>query len=249
MENTFDLKKFLVENKLTNNSRILSENETITPEKAVDTAEKISDNLSQNPEQLKQALAKAQQAGISMDIIKQAASQLKQGKSPEELLKSVSNQVQEELDEASVADAKKKELWSSLTQGAMIGAAIPTATIPLIAAGTGLAIGLPVLIPIAIVALAGALLAASFRDKSSGGEYTDAQILTAAAWEFKNQMLDQDREKYGEPKRRNSLPDLDLFYIVDNGDTPKELQGKEIWRFTKGDRDAVGDKKALYASN
>jgi hypothetical protein len=32
MENTFDLKKFLVENKLTNNSRLLSENKELTPE-------------------------------------------------------------------------------------------------------------------------------------------------------------------------------------------------------------------------
>jgi len=240
MENTFDLKKFLVENKLTSNSRILNENETVTPEKAVDTAEKISNNLSQNPEQLKQALAKAQQAGINMDMIKQAAGQLKQGKSPEEVLKSVSNQVQEELDEASVADAKKKELWGSMTTGAGFGAA---------AGGLGLLVTGPIFWPMAVLALAGALLGANFRDKSTRGEYTDGEIRTAAAWEFKNQMLDQDREKYGEPKRRNSLPDLDLFYIVDNGDTPKELQGKEIWRFTKGDRDAVGDKKALYASN
>lgn len=62
MENTFDLKKFLVENKLTNNSRVLSENKV----EGIDLAlvrdlqnkpevQKLQDKLANNPELAKQA--------------------------------------------------------------------------------------------------------------------------------------------------------------------------------------------------
>lgn len=211
----------------------INEVEEITPEKAVDTAEKISDTLAQDPEQLKQALAKAKQLGISMDVIKQAANQLKQGKNSEEVFKSVSNQVQETLDEVSVDDAKKKELLGAMTTGGGFGL------------GAGILATLvtgPIFLPMVILALAGAALGANFRDKNnSGGSVPDDKMIYQAAWEFKNQMQSQGR--------KNVLPDVNLFHIVDNGDTPKELEGKEIWRLKIADRDIVGDKEALFKSS
>ena len=209
----------------------LNEESTITPEQATDTAKKISDNLSQEPEQLKQAINKANQAGISMDMIKQAASQLKQGKDPEEVLKSISKNFQEEVNEVSVADAKRKNLWDALTGGAGLGA---------MAGGLGLLVTGPIFWPMAILALAGASIGYLTRSKNSGGKVRDVDIIYKAQWEFKNQMNSQGRE--------NILPDPNLFYIVDNGDTPKELKGKEIWRYKILDRDVVGDKKALWNS-
>ena len=215
------------------NESQLNEEQEVSPEKAIDAAEKISDKLAQDPDQLKQSLAKAQQAGISMDMIKQAAAQLKQGKSEEEIFASISNKVNElnNLKEISVDDYKKKELWGTMTTGAGLGA---------FAGAAALIVTGPTLIPIAVLALAGALIGRSFRDKSSGGQVSDGEIKTAAAWEFKNQFKDKGRS--------NTLPDKNLFYIVDNDDTPEELKGKEVWRFTVQDRDAVGDKEALFNS-
>lgn len=45
----FDLKKYLVENKATTNSRILSEAEEVTPQKAVAVAKKVADKVDDTP--------------------------------------------------------------------------------------------------------------------------------------------------------------------------------------------------------
>jgi len=210
----------------------INEVEEVTPEKVVDATEKISDTLAQDPEQLKQSLAKAKQLGISIDMVKQAANQLKQGKSPEEVFKSISNQVQETLNEISVSDAQKKDFWEAIIGGSGLG--FGAGVLGMIVAG-------PTFLPAAILALAGAVLGYNTRDKKSGGSVPDDRMIYQAAWEFKNQMLDQGR--------KNVLPNVNLFYIVDNGDTPKELEGKEIWRLKIADRDIVGDKDALFKSS
>ena len=63
MENTFDLKKFLVENKLTNNSKILSETsigginlDTVKALAKEPAMQKIQDQLRDNPELAKKAI-------------------------------------------------------------------------------------------------------------------------------------------------------------------------------------------------
>jgi hypothetical protein len=45
----FDLKKYLVENKATTNSRMLSEAEEVTPQKAVAVAKKVADKVDDTP--------------------------------------------------------------------------------------------------------------------------------------------------------------------------------------------------------
>ena len=63
MENTFDLKKFLVENKLTNNSKILSETsigginlDTVKALAKEPAMQKVQDQLKDNPELAKKAI-------------------------------------------------------------------------------------------------------------------------------------------------------------------------------------------------
>jgi hypothetical protein len=63
MENTFDLKKFLVENKLTSNSRILNESsigginlDTVKALAKEPAMQKVQDQLKANPELAKKAI-------------------------------------------------------------------------------------------------------------------------------------------------------------------------------------------------
>jgi chitodextrinase len=234
-----------------NQKKSLTEAE-LTSKKAADTTEKAAEDLADNPEQVKQALTKVKQAGIDLNLVKQAADQLKQGKSYEDVLKSISSKVQENLNEISAADYRSKEKKQGIGFGGLAGAFI--SMFPAFgaytagAAGTAASTSSPdLLIAMGIVALAGAAIGYAFRDKGSGagstsGEVvTDTGILNTAAWEFKNQMTKQGRS--------NTLPNVDLFYIVDHGETPEELKGKEVWRFKVENRDVVGDKDALFQSS
>jgi hypothetical protein len=221
--------------------KLLKENEEMTPEKAAEITKELTDNLIKNPDLLKKALSKAQEAGISMGTIKQAVGQVKQGKDAEAVLTSVSNN----LNEDTVSMHKIKGALSYMGIGTVLGGSGALLT----AAGM---VGAAALGPAIIaVALAGAIvgLGLSMSKSSgvgSGGESNgvridDYEMLYKAGWAFKNDMLDQGRDK-------NTMPDRDLFFIVDNGAIPKELKGKTIWRHTIGNRDIVGDRDALYKS-
>ena len=90
MENTFDLKKFLVENKLTNNSRLLeAEGAAPTPEEAAQavTAQagkiaqdpivrKIADSILNDPAAKKELLNLASKNGIAVDAVSEGADDL-----------------------------------------------------------------------------------------------------------------------------------------------------------------------------
>jgi hypothetical protein len=89
MENTFDLKKFLVENKLTNNSKLLSENKV----EGIDLAlvrslinkpevQKLQDTLANNPQLAKQA---AKVAANIVDGDFKAPENISEAFSPEEI--------------------------------------------------------------------------------------------------------------------------------------------------------------------
>ena len=219
--------------------KLLKEDEEMTPEKAADVAKELTDNLINNPDLLKNALSKAQEAGISIETIKQAVGQVKQGKDAEEVLTSISNNLNEE----SVSMHKLKGALTYMGAGATIGGTAAFMTAAGAAAGAA-AVGL--LPAILVIALAGAIVGLGISmSKSvgvgSGGKYKDDEMLGKAGWAFKNDMLDQGRDK-------NTMPDRDLFFIVDNGAIPKELKGKKIWRHTIGNRDIVGDQDALYKS-
>jgi hypothetical protein len=84
MENTFDLKKFLVENKLTNNSRLLKEEEEVTPElkaQLLAKAEKLANSPAirkQIEDQVKTLTPEEQQA--ILDFAKQVNENLTESK-------------------------------------------------------------------------------------------------------------------------------------------------------------------------
>ncbi len=242
--NNFDLRKYLAENKL---------HEETKPDtgKLIDASEKIAKDLTKDPKQLQQYLTQAKSAGIDMDQVVKAAKQLKAGSSPESVLKSISNS----LDEATIDQAKQnqkaeysKEILGKMGTGAGIGA---------------LAIGAfallnPITLPAMLtLTLAGALtgLGAStgaLRDtrKDSGGEVPDNKLKDEASREFgrysNEKLLDKDDPNYF--YIRLSAPDKSLFYIVDNGVTPPELEGKKVYRISIKDRDVVGDEEALFNS-
>jgi len=242
----FDLRKYLAENKL---------HEETKPDtgKLVDFGEKVAADLAKNPKELQQYLTQAKSAGIDMDQVVKAAKQLKAGSSPESVLKSIFNS----LDEATIDQAKQdqkaeyfKEILSKMGTGAGI-----TSIAPIAALAFGATPAL--LTAILIVTLAGALtgLGASmgvFRDtrKDSGGKTQDRILLDKASKEFSyysnEKLLDRDADHSF--YTRLSAPDKSLFYIVDTGITPPELKGKKVYRISIEDRDVVGDEEALFNS-
>ena len=92
----FDLKKYLAEGKLYEETK---------PDtgKLIDASEKIAKDLAKDPKQLQQYISQAKSAGIDIDQIVKAAKQLKAGSSPESVLKSISNS----LDEVTIDQAKQ----------------------------------------------------------------------------------------------------------------------------------------------
>ena len=241
----FDLKKYLAEGKL---------HEETKPDtgKLVDFSEKVAADLAKNPKELQQYLTQAKSAGIDIDQVVKAAKQLKAGSSPESVLKSISNS----LDEATIDQAKQdqkteytKEILGKMGTGAGIGT---------LAFGAFALLNAPIAIPaLLILTLAGALtgLGAStgaLRDtrKDSGGKTQDRILLDKAVKEFSyysnEKLLDKDASHAF--YTRISAPDKSLFYIVDTGVTPPELKGKKIYRISIEDRDVVGDEEALFNS-
>ena len=240
----FDLRKYLAEGKLYEETK---------PDtgKLIDASEKIAKDLAKDPKQLQQYISQAKSAGIDIDQIVKAAKQLKAGSSPESVLKSISNS----LDEVTIDQAKQtqkaeysKEILGKMATGAGVGA---------LALGA-FALLNPITLPaILTLTLAGALtgLGAStgaLRDtrKDSGGEVPDHELKDKASREFglysNEKLLDKDDPNYF--YIRLSAPDKSLFYIVDNGVTPPELKGKKIYRIYIKDRDVVGDEEALFNS-
>jgi len=243
----FDLRKYLAEDKL---------HEETKPDigKLVDFGEKVAADLAKNPKELQQYLTQAKSAGIDMDQVVKAAKQLKAGSSPESVLKSIFNS----LDEATIDQAKQdqkaeysKEILSKMGIGAGV-AFFPSSII------LALSVANPALLTaMLIVTLAGALtgLGASMgasRDtrKDSGGEVPDNMLLDKASKEFSyysnEKLLDRDADHSF--YTRISAPDKSLFYIVDTGVTPPELKGKKVYRISIEDRDVVGDEEALFNS-
>ena len=241
----FNLKKYLAEGKL---------HEETKPDigKLVDFGEKVAADLAKNPKELQQYLTQAKSAGIDIDQVVKAAKQLKAGSSPESVLKSISNS----LDEATIDQAKQdqkteysKEILGKMGTGAGIGT---------LAFGAFALLNAPIAIPaLLILTLAGALtgLGAStgaLRDtrKDSGGKTQDRILLDKAVKEFSyysnEKLLDKDASHAF--YTRISAPDKSLFYIVDTGVTPPELKGKKIYRTSIEDRDVVGDEEALFNS-
>ena len=241
----FDLRKYLAEDKLYEETK---------PDtgKLVDFSEKVAADLAKNPKELQQYLTQAKSAGIDIDQIVKAAKQLKAGSSPESVLKSISNS----LDEATIDQAKQdqkteysKEILGKMGTGAGIGT---------LAFGAFALLNAPIAIPaLLILTLAGALtgLGAStgaLRDtrKDSGGKTQDRILLDKAVKEFSyysnEKLLDKDASHAF--YTRISAPDKSLFYIVDTGVTPPELKGKKIYRISIEDRDVVGDEEALFNS-
>jgi hypothetical protein len=89
MENTFDLKKFLVENKLTSNSRLLEVEGVTTPEQAAravtaqagkiaqnPAVKKIVNNILKDPAAKKELLNLASKNGIAVDTVSEGADDL-----------------------------------------------------------------------------------------------------------------------------------------------------------------------------
>ena len=240
----FDLRKYLVEGKLYEETK---------PDtgKLIDASEKIAKDLAKDPKQLQQYLSQAKSAGIDMNQITQAAKQLKAGSSPESVLKSISNS----LDEVTIDQAKqtqKSEYFKEILGKMATGAGVGTLAIG------AFALLNPITLPaILTLTLAGALtgLGAStgaLRDtrKDSGGEVPDYELKDKASREFgrysNEKLLDKDDPNYF--YIRLSAPDRSLFYIVDNGATPPELKGKKIYRISIEDRDVVGNEEALFNS-
>ena len=243
----FDLRKYLVEGKLYEETK---------PDtgKLIDASEKIAKDLAKDPKQLQQYISQAKSAGIDIDQIVKAAKQLKAGSSPESVLKSISNS----LDEATIDQAKqdqKTEYTKEILGKMGIGAGLTSFTSGLI---LSLSIATPPLLAaMLIVTLAGALtgLGASMgalRDtrKDSGGKIQDRILLDKAVKEFSyysnEKLLDKDASHAF--YTRISAPDKSLFYIVDTGVTPPELKGKKIYRISIEDRDVVGNEEALFNS-
>ena len=241
----FDFKKYLAEGKL---------HEETKPDigKLVDFGEKVAADLAKNPKELQQYLTQAKSAGIDIDQVVKAAKQLKTGSSPESVLKSISNS----LDEATIDQAKQdqkteysKEILGKMGTGAGVGT---------LAVGAFALLNAPLAIPaLLIFTLAGALtgLGAStgaLRDtrKDSGGKIQDRILLDKAVKEFSyysnEKLLDKDASHAF--YTRISAPDKSLFYIVDTGVTPPELKGKKIYRISIEDRDVVGNEEALFNS-
>lgn len=244
----FDLRKYLAENKL---------HEETKPDinKLVDFGEKVAADLAKNPKELQQYLTQAKSAGIDMDQVVKAAKQLKAGTSPESVLKSISNS----LDEVTIDQAKQdqktersKEILSKMGigtgLGSTVGSVFAAALVP------GGVVVVPALLAFTLAGALAGMIASSgtLRDtrKDSGGEVPDNELLDKASKEFakySNEELVDDNTPY-RFYTRASAPDKSLFYIVDNGVTPPELEGKKVYRISIKDRDVVGDEKALFNS-
>jgi hypothetical protein len=244
----FDLRKYLAEDKL---------HEETKPDtgKLIDFGEKVAADLAKNPKELQQYLTQAKSAGIDINQVVKAAKQLKAGSSPESVLKSISNS----LDEATIDQAKQdqktersKEILSKMGIGTGLGSAVGSVFAAALVPGGVVVV--PALLAFTLAGALAGMIASSgtLRDtrKDSGGEVPDNKLKDEASREFgrysNEKLLDKDDPNYF--YIRLSAPDKSLFYIVDNGVTPPELKGKKVYRISIKDRDVVGDEEALFNS-
>ena len=245
----FDLRKYLVENKL-------SEETQLDTDKLIDASEKIAKDLAKDPKQLQQYISQAKSAGIDVDQITQAAKQLKAGSSPESVFKSISNSLKEATIDQAKAEQKTehaKEIFSKMAIGSGVGGAVGSMIgLGALAAGSVLVLPAVIALTLAGAAVGYATSKGATRDtrSDSGGKIEDYILLDKAAEEFgrysNEKLLDKNDPDYF--YTRLSAPNKSLFYVVDNGVTPPELEGKKVYRISIEDRDVVGDEEALFNS-
>ena len=104
MENTFDLKKFLVENKLTNNSRLLeNEGAALTPQQAAVAATKAVDSFKNDPA-IEAVATKIRKNPKALEQLRDVLT--KAGVNPNSLSESINNDV---IGKLALVMAKKSE--------------------------------------------------------------------------------------------------------------------------------------------
>ncbi len=143
----FDLKKYLVENKVTTNSQMLDEATSDSVDKALDNAKvkAAGEELASDPVKLKQALKQAKEMGVDLQALKQAAQAFAAGKSVDTIVS----------DEVDALKSTLTEEESATSFGAKAGGVIG-GVIGLFA-GAGTAIVIPALLVGALIfGLAGA---------------------------------------------------------------------------------------------
>jgi len=160
----FDLKKYLVENKVTRNSQMLNEAEATSVDKVLDNpkVQKAGEDLAKNPAKLKKALDQAKAAGVDIEALKQAAKAVQAGKP-------VDNIVRDEVEDLKAEKAKEDKAMeeaSGAATGAAVGGVVGAFLTTMMAAATvGAA---PVVLPaLAIGTLVTALAGAGI------GKYAD----------------------------------------------------------------------------
>jgi len=214
-------------------------------EKVADAVEKKAEQVADDPEKAKQILAAVKAAGIDMNLVAQAAAQLKQGKDPKDVLTSIDSKAQKEVTEGdndSVKTSKTKKLLQNMGLGFLVGGSagfLGAAGI----AGAALLSG-----PVAPAVLFAAFLlgggaigagigAANTNRGDTGGNIPDYILIQNAQKDF-----DEEQDKaYRETGRHRETPKRDQIYIVDNGATPEELKGKDLWRRSYKNRDVLID--------
>jgi outer membrane lipoprotein SlyB len=143
----FDLKKYLVENKVTTNSRLLNEAASDSVDKALDnaTVKAAGEKLAADPAKLQQALKQAKEMGVDVQALKQAAQAFAAGKSVDAIVG----------DEVDTLKSTLHEEESATSFGAKAGGVI--GGVVGLFAGAGTAIVIPALLVGALIfGLAGA---------------------------------------------------------------------------------------------
>jgi hypothetical protein len=112
----FDLKKYLVENKVTTNSQMLDEAASDSVDKALDNAKvkAAGEELAADPAKLQQALKQAKEMGVDLQALKQAAQAFASGKSVDAIVS----------DEVDALKSTLTEEESATSFGAKAGGAI-----------------------------------------------------------------------------------------------------------------------------
>ena len=214
-------------------------------EKVADTIVKKAEETADDPEKAKQILAAVKAQGIDMNLVKQAAAQLKQGKDPKDVLVAVSKEVPSDVaegDNESVKTAKTKRLLQNMGLGFLVGGAGGFMGAVGIGASIVLSGGIAPAILFAAGLLAGGALgagvgAATTNRDATGGNIPDYVLIQNAEDDFSKE---QDKA-YKETGRYRKTPKRDQIYIVDNGATPEELKGKDLWRRSYDNRDVLID--------
>ena len=112
----FDLRKYLIENKVTTNSQMLDEAANDSVDKALGN-EKVKEagkELASNPAKLQQALKQVKEMGVDLQALKQAAQALSAGKPVDAIVS----------DEVDTLKSTMNEEESHATTGAKIGGAL-----------------------------------------------------------------------------------------------------------------------------